>query len=88
MTGRPVKVKITYCAECGYEAQALDLTKALMYEFGARLSAIELIPWEGGTFDVSVDGEIVHSMRRDGGFPTQAVVNSAIRARFADGSDV
>ena len=88
MTGRPVKVKITYCAECGYEAQALDLTKALMYEFGARLSAIELIPWEGGTFDVSVDGEIVHSMRRDGGFPAQAVVNSAIRARFADGSDV
>ena len=32
------KVKITYCAECGYEPQTLDLAKALMLEFGARLS--------------------------------------------------
>jgi len=83
VTGTPVKVKITYCAECGYEPQALDLTKALMYEFGAQLSAIELIPWESGTFDVSVDGSLVHSMKRDGGFPEHAAVNSAVRARLA-----
>jgi len=82
VTGKPVKVKITYCAECGYEPQALDLTKALMYEFGAQLSAIELIPWESGTFDVSVDGSLVHSMKRDGGFPEYTTVNSAVRARL------
>jgi selenoprotein W-related protein len=82
VTGKPVKVKITYCAECGYEPQALDLTKALMYEFGAQLSAIELIPWESGTFDVSVDGLLVHSMKRDGGFPEQTTVKSAVRARL------
>ena len=58
----PVKVKITYCAECGYETQTLALAKALMYEFAQQLSSIELIPWEGGTFDVSVDGQLVHSM--------------------------
>ena len=52
-----------------------------MYEFGAQLSSIELIPWESGTFDVSVDGELVHSMKRQGGFPDQATVKSAIRAR-------
>jgi selenoprotein W-related protein len=84
VTGKPVKVKITYCAECGYEPQALDLTKALMYEFGAQLSAIELIPWESGTFDVSVDGLLVHSMKREGGFPEQATVKSAVRARIAN----
>ena len=83
MTGKPVKVKITYCAECGYEPQALDLTKALMYEFGTKLSAIEIIPWESGTFDVSVDGEIVHSMKRHGGFPELATVKSAVRSRLA-----
>ena len=82
MTAKPVKVKITYCAECGYEPQALDLTKALMYEFGARLSAIELIPWESGTFDVSVDGELVHSMKREGGFPELATVKAAVRLRL------
>lgn len=80
---RPVKVKITYCAECGYEPQTLELAKALMYEFATDISSIELIPWEGGTFDVSVDGELVHSMSRDGGFPEAAVVKDAIRSRLA-----
>jgi selenoprotein W-related protein len=84
VTGKPVKVKITYCAECGYEPQALELTKTLMYEFGAQLSAIELIPWESGAFDVSVDGSLVHSMKRDGGFPEHASVKSAVRARIVD----
>jgi selenoprotein W-related protein len=83
VTGRPVKVKITYCAECGYEPQALELTRALMYEFGAQLSAIELIPWESGTFDVSVDSQLVHSMRRNGGFPEPARVSAAVREALA-----
>jgi selenoprotein W-related protein len=82
VTGAPVKVKITYCAECGYEPQALDLTKALMFEFGAKLASIEIIPWESGTFDVSVDGQLVHSMKREGGFPELASVKSAVRSRL------
>ena len=77
------KVKITYCADCGYEGQTLDLAKALMLEFGARLSSIELIPWDGGTFDVSVDGDLVHSMTRDGGFPKDAAIKEAVRARLS-----
>jgi selenoprotein W-related protein len=80
VTGRPVKVAITYCAECGYEPQALELTKALMYEFGAQLSAIELIPWESGTFEVSLNGRLIHSMKRDGGFPEHGAIGSAVRA--------
>ena len=82
MTGKPVKVKITYCAECGYEPQALDLTRALLYEFGAQLSAIELIPWESGTFDVSIDGDLIHSMKREGGFPEPTTVKAAVRAKI------
>ena len=77
------KVKITYCADCGYEAQTLDLAKALMLEFGARLSCIELIPWEGGTFDVSVDGELIHSMTRDGGFGDTRAIKDEVGARLS-----
>jgi selenoprotein W-related protein len=76
------KVKITYCAECGYEPQTLDLAKALMLEFGARLSCIELIPWDGGTFEVSVDGDLIHSMTRDGGFGATTAIKEAVRARL------
>jgi len=77
------RVKITYCAECGYEQQTLDLAKALMLEFGSRLSAIEVIPWDGGTFDVSVDGELIHSMTRDGGFGDSTAIKDAVRSRLS-----
>jgi selenoprotein W-related protein len=83
MTAIAHKVKITYCAECGYEPQTLELAKALMLEFGARLSCIELIPWEGGTFDVSFDGDLLHSMKRDGGFPKHATITDAVRLRLS-----
>ena len=53
-----------------------------MYEFGAQLAAIELIPWESGTFDVSVGGDLVHSMRRDGGFPSEHTITTAVRAKL------
>lgn len=76
------KVRITYCAECGYEPQTLALAERLMLAFGTRLSSIELIPWLEGTFDVIVNGDLVHSMARDGGFPDPAAVEAAVRARL------
>ena len=56
------KVKITYCADCGYEPQTLDLAKALMLEFA--------------------DGQLIHSMTRDGGFGDTATIKDAVRARL------
>jgi selT/selW/selH-like putative selenoprotein len=81
--GKPVKVSITYCAHCGYEPQTLSLAQALMLEFRSGLAALELLPWQDGTFDVVVDGELVHSMERDGGFPEPATLIDAVRTRMA-----
>jgi selenoprotein W-related protein len=80
---RLVKVSITYCAACGYEPQTLALTSALMHEFVYELASIELIPWQDGSFDVVVDGDLVHSMYRDGGFPEHATIIGAVRERLA-----
>ena len=79
-----VKVSITYCSECGYEPQTLALTEALMKSCGHELSEIELIPWDEGSFDVTVDGELVHSMYREGGFPEHGVVIDAVRRHRAE----
>ena len=78
-TPRPVKVTIAYCSECGYEPQTLALASALMAEFGHALSSIELIPWLDGSFEVSVGGQLVHSMMREGGFPDHATIAQAVR---------
>ncbi len=78
-----VKVAITYCADCGYEPQTLGLTEALMKTFIHDLAAIELIPWQDGAFDVTVNGDLVHSMYRDGGFPENEKVIAAVRERMA-----
>jgi selenoprotein W-related protein len=82
-TNGQVKVSITYCAECGYEPQTLALTSALMHEFVHGLASIEIIPWQDGAFDVVVNGDLVHSMYRDGGFPEDATIIQAVRDRLA-----
>ena len=81
-----VKVTITYCAECGYEPQTLALAEALMKSFAHQLSAIELVPWYEGSFDVAVNGKLVHSMFRDGGFPDHSTVINAVKEQLASAS--
>jgi selT/selW/selH-like putative selenoprotein len=73
------KVVITYCSECGYEQPTIELASALMRECGRQISAIEIVPWHDGTFDVTVNGNLVHSMYRDGGFPEASTIINAIR---------
>ena len=52
MPARPVKIQIDYCAECGYDHEALDLTAALMKEFHMYLGGITIVPSGDGAYDV------------------------------------
>lgn len=79
---QPVRVSIAYCLECGYQREAFQLAEALVNEFQLLLSAVELVPWVNGAFDVRVDGELVHGMYRDGGIPDPATIIQAVRQRI------
>ncbi len=78
----PVKVKIVYCASCGYEPQTLELVSTLMHTFTYDLASIEIIPWQDGTFDVAVNGDLIHSMIQHGGFPEPETIVQAVRQRL------
>ena len=80
---KPLKVTITYCAECGYEPQTLGLTEALMRAFTHQLTSIELVPWYEGSFDVALNGKLVHSMYREGGFPDNAKMVEEVKKVLA-----
>lgn len=54
-----------------------------MLRFGTRLTAIELLPWEEGAFEVRVGADLVHSMYRDSGFPDLQAVMDAVEARLS-----
>lgn len=77
------KISITYCADCGYENQTLGLVSALMMAFTTEVASIEILPWQDGAFDVTVNGDLVHSMYRDGGFPENEAIITAVRERVA-----
>lgn len=77
------RIRIVYCAACGYEPQTLELVSALMHAFHYDIGGIEIIPWQDGAFDVAVDGELIHSMYRDGGFPAPETIIRAVRERLA-----
>lgn len=79
---QPVKVSIVYCASCGYEPYTLDLVKTLMHTFLYDIASIEIIPWQEGAFDVAVNGDLIHSMYRDGGFPEHETIVAAVRERL------
>jgi selenoprotein W-related protein len=57
-----------------------------MKAFTHQLTSIELVPWYEGSFDVAVNGQLVHSMYRDGGFPDHSTVIEAVKAQLAASS--
>lgn len=82
MPALPLHVKIAYCAECGYDHEAIALTEALMKEFHMFLAGITIVPAGDGAFDVWVEGDLVHSMYRDGGFGDREQIFTAIRQKL------
>jgi selenoprotein W-related protein len=73
-----MNIKITYCYDCGYTDQALDLVRKLLADFEDDLEGLTLVPASDGIFDVEVDGKMVHSKHKSGWFPEYDKLKASI----------
>jgi len=64
-----MRIKITYCYDCGYTDQALDLVGKLLADYEDDIEDLTLVPASDGIFDVEADGKMVHSKHKSGRFP-------------------
>lgn len=54
-------IELVYCAVWHYTDRAVSLTAELMKEFEFKIESFSLVPSDGGTFEVSVNGDLVYS---------------------------
>ncbi len=71
------KLSIEYCVPCQYEKDAKNLAVIIQEQFGLSEENILLIPSKKiGTFEVSVDGNLIYSKTKSGKLPTpEEIIN-------------
>lgn len=59
----------------------MSLAEALLSTLKFHVASLELVPGKGGCFEVTVDGDLVHSKLATGSFPEEAAVVSQVASR-------
>lgn len=59
-------IDIEYCVPCGHLDRAQTLQEAILSEFGQGVDSVSLVTGDGGTFEVTVDGELVYDADEEG----------------------
>ena len=81
MVSRGVEIEIEYCDECGYLEPALRLTQALLQTHAHYIAGVKLVPSGDGAFEVTIDGELVHSAIETARFPKADEIRAALQQR-------
>jgi selenoprotein W-related protein len=58
-------VEIEYCVPCGMVRRALDVSRAILIQFGESVDAAALVTGDDGIFVVRVDGTVVFDLSED-----------------------
>ena len=77
------KIIIEYCQPCRFEKQASDLASEIKLQFGDRAGEVIIEPTQlVGTFNVSMDGELVYSKKITGRLPHPGEVEQLLMTRI------
>mmetsp|Transcript_10989 Transcript_10989/g.33706 ORF Transcript_10989/g.33706 Transcript_10989/m.33706 type:complete len:150 (-) Transcript_10989:1211-1660(-) len=78
------RVRIEYCTGCRWLLRAGWTAQELLTTFEKELEEVAIAPAAtSGTFDVTVDGELLFSRKREGRFPEMKELKQLIRDHIA-----
>jgi selenoprotein W-related protein len=80
--GRDHEFRIEYCAPCNYVNLALALAGQLLGRWGPIVRRFELSPSAWGTFEVSLDGELIYSKWARGRHPRPGEMLELVKERL------
>ena len=82
------RVEIHYCTKCKWLLRSAWMAQEVLSTFEGDISEVALIPGTNAIFEVKVDGSLIWSRERDGGFPEIKVLKSLIRDIVAPNRDL
>lgn len=69
-----VSVEIEYCVPCGHRKNALETAGAILEAHAEALDSVNLVPGDGGIFEVRLDGEMILDTDEEG-YDRDAIVD-------------
>ena len=82
------RLEIQYCTQCRWLLRAAWMAQELLMTFQDELGEVALMPGTGGVFEIRLDGDLLFSRARDGGFPDIKTVKQTLRDRIAPERDL
>jgi len=77
------KVSIQYCTQCRWLLRASWLAQELLTTFEKELGEVALVPGQGGVFEITVDGFLIWSRKKEGAFPEVKELKQRLRDQIA-----
>jgi len=60
-----IRVEVEYCVPCGMLNRAVDVSRAILTQFGESVDAVALVTGDDGIFVVRVGGTVVFDLSED-----------------------
>ena len=69
------RIEVEYCVPCGMLNRAVDVSRAILPQFGESIAEAALVTGDDGVFIVRVDGVVVFDLTEDA-YDVDAIVRA------------